>query len=247
MRDTSPFLPDDLAELGALLDQADDVVSMGEIACGDSRPGVIGLRHDVDNVIVPAVELAEWESARGYRSTYFILDGNGRDDHYWYDKTLLRTSLERIAGYGHEIGYHCNAIARAVRDGREPLALIAETLDELRGYGFDVVGTVAHGDPLCHRYGFVNDEVFSDSPRPSYGAADRAVTAAVRISPVARATFGLEYDANWLPRADYLSDSGGRWSQPFETVAAVFPPAGGQLHMLVHPDWWAQAFAGVTV
>lgn len=244
MRASSPFLAEDLAELDALLEQADDVVAMCEIAAGDVRPGVIGLRHDVDNVIDPAVELAEWEAARGYRSTYFILDGNGRDDHYWYDKPKLRAALERIADAGHEIGYHCNAIARCLREQRDPLALVAETLDELRGYGFDVIGTVAHGDQLCHRHRFVNDELFTESPRPTYGAAGRVV-GGVPLRPVSRRTFALEYDANWLTRADYLSDSGGEWSQPFEQVAAAFPPAAGQLHMLVHPDWWAEAFAGV--
>jgi hypothetical protein len=60
-----------------------------------------------------------------------------------------------------------------------------------------------------------------------------------------RSNYGLEYDANWLPRGDYLSDSGGRWSQPFEKVAGYFGEV--QLHVLVHPDWWAQAFAPTAV
>ena len=60
-----------------------------------------------------------------------------------------------------------------------------------------------------------------------------------RLKPLAH--FDLDYDANWLERGRYLSDSGGRWSTRFETVAGGFPFAG-QLHMLVHPDWWAEAF-----
>jgi hypothetical protein len=55
----------------------------------------------------------------------------------------------------------------------------------------------------------------------------------------------LDFDANWLPRGDYLSDSGGRWSQPFSEVAAAWP-ARGQLHMLVHPCWWTEAFERVA-
>ena len=58
----------------------------------------------------------------------------------------------------------------------------------------------------------------------------------------AAASFDLDYDANWLDRGAYLSDSGGRWSAPgFDLVAQEFP-FPGQLHMLVHPDWWAKAF-----
>jgi hypothetical protein len=58
--------------------------------------------------------------------------------------------------------------------------------------------------------------------------------------------YGFDFDSIWLRRGDYLSDSGGQWSQPFAHVAAAWP-AGGQLHMLVHPDWWTQALAPVEV
>jgi hypothetical protein len=242
MRNASPFLPDDLADLDRLLSAASAVVAMEDVHEGCASDA-IGLRHDVDNVIEPAVAMAEWEAERGYRSTYFILDGNRQPGHYWHDKTLLRSSLERIADCGHEIGYHCNAIARAIVEQRDPVELVGETLEELRGYGFHVHGVVAHGDPLCRRHGFVNDEMFSESARPSYGAPDRVV-GGVQLEPVSRGWFGLDYDPNWLPRAEYLSDSGGRWSRPFDTFAAGFPYQG-QTHLLVHADWWSEAFQAV--
>ena len=53
----------------------------------------------------------------------------------------------------------------------------------------------------------------------------------IRIEPQPRADYHLHYDAAWLSRGDYLSDSGHVWSQPFETVAAEWP-LRGQLHML---------------
>jgi hypothetical protein len=58
---------------------------------------------------------------------------------------------------------------------------------------------------------------------------------------VSMSLFDLEYDANWLgPRVPV----GFRW--PVErpgvrTVADGFPYER-QLHMLVHPDWWGEAF-----
>jgi len=238
----SYFGPADLQLLDDLLTRADQVVAMEDIHDGTDG---LGLRHDVDNVIEPAVRMAEWEAERGYRSTYFILDGNGQDGHYWHDKDLLRRSLERIAECGHEIGYHCNALARAIHEQRDPVELVGETLEELRGYGYQVRGVVAHGHPLCYRHRFVNDEVFAESARPAYGSPTREV-GGVRLEPVSRGWFGLEYDANWLPRAQYLSDSGGVWSTPFAEVSAAFP-FDGQLHMLVHADWWTQAFEPVAV
>jgi hypothetical protein len=243
VRAKAPFQPEDLAELDTrLLEQAVAVVPMGHLNGGQRWPHVIGLRHDVDNVIEPAVAFAAWEADRGYRSTYYIL----HTAPYWQDKGLLVRSLELIAGCGHEIGIHNNAISAALTTKKDPRMILAEAVAELRGYGFDIRGTVAHGDPLC--YGpdgmvrFVNDEMFTECERPTIGRPERSV-AGVDIRPVPLSTFDLDYDANWLGRRVYLSDSGGAWSDPgFDATADGFP-FDAQLQMLVHPDWWPQAFA----
>ena len=208
---------------------------MREIAAGNTDPQTIGLRHDIDNIIEPAVLMAEWEAERGYRSTYFAL----HTAPYWRNEWLLRTSLERIATLGHEIGLHNNALTVMMQTGRKPHEVLAEAVAELRLWGFDISGTVAHGDSCC--YGpdwtvrFVNDELFVGCDRETR-AHERFGFRRVRLSYL-----DLAYDANWLPRAEYLSDSGGRWSRPFDEVAAGFPFAG-QLHVLVHADHWPQAF-----
>ena len=239
MREQSPFQADDLIELAELYERARDVVPMVNVAMyGYDYPDLIGLRHDVYNHIEPAVAMADWEHERGIRSTYFIL----HTAPYWQDKVLLASSLERIAERGHEIGFHVNAITKALETGRPYLELLAEDLDELRSYGYPIRGVVAHGDNACYTHGYINDEIFVESARPSYGEPSRLIGGRVRLQPVPRAEFGFDYDPNWLPRAKYLSDSGGRWSQPFDLVAAGFPYEHGQLHMLVHPDWWTEAF-----
>lgn len=233
MRLEAPFLEDDLDHLDALLSQAHRIVPMRDIATGIRDPRVIGLRHDVDNVIAPAVAMAEWEADRGYRSTYFIL----HTSPYWQDKDTLQASLEAIADCGHEIGIHNNALAEASTTGGDPREILWDAILELRGYGYEVKGTVAHGDNRCYHRGrvaFVNDEMFTECDRGN----DRAICSLK--------DFGLTYDANWLPRDEYLSDSGGKWSQPFDTVATGFPYRG-QLHMLVHADWWRDAFADLKV
>lgn len=237
MRAESPFQPNDLHELGEFYEQFGAVVPMCEIADGNHDERVLGLRHDVDNVIAPAVQMAEWEAERGYRSTYFIL----HTAPYWQEKDTLRAALETIAACGHEIGFHTNAITAAIVHWHDPLEILEEAVAELRSYGYPVRGVVAHGDSLCYAHNYVNDELFTESARPAYGAPDRMLADRIKLNPVPRATFGFDYDPNWLPRGQYLSDSGGRWSQPFEQVAAAFP-GGRQLHMLIHADWWAEAF-----
>jgi hypothetical protein len=238
MRHQSPFQQDDLADLAAFLDRASAVAPMGEIAAGLHDKLVIGMRHDVDNHIEPAVAMAEWEAEHGYRSTYFIL----HTAPYWRDKDKLRASLDAITGFGHEIGFHINAITEAIHTGRDPIRITIDALVELRGYSYPVTGVVAHGDQACYTHRFINDELFYESRRPEYGAADRVI-AGRRLQQISRTTLGLTYDPNWMPRAEYISDSGGEWSKDFDGVSTAWPYEGGQLHMLVHPDWWGEAFA----
>jgi hypothetical protein len=125
----------------------------------------------------------------------------------------------------------------------------------LRGFGLHVNGVVGHGDPLCPKYNFANDEQFVECARPNLGAPDREIATGVRIKPRPLASFGLDYESVRLERALYNTDSGGKWYAPWEDTVAAFDrtisagPAKvagdrslGQLHILLHPDWWCQAF-----
>lgn len=242
----APFDASDLEELHArLLSLADRVVPMRDIYRGDTGRRVVGLRHDVDDnqgSFDTALQMASWEFEHGYSSTYYLLHGS----HYWNADNLVRAlQFEEL---GHEVGVHVNAIAEGLRLHRSPEWILLEALGDLRSVGLRVEGCVAHGDELCHKARFVNDEMFAESPRPDWGAPDRIVTwgtVAVPLEPKPRSDYHLKYDANWLPRGNYLSESGGRWSQPFVEVVDTF--GDGQLHMLIHPDWWAAAFQRVAV
>ena len=242
MRAKEPFLASDLEELDArLLSRAERVVPMRDVFKGDTGARVVGLRHDVDDNLgsfETALAFAEWEFDHGYASTYFLL----HDSHYWSEGMLAY--VPRFEELGHEVGIHVNAIAEALRQHRDPHEILTDALSELRSSGVRVVGAVAHGDNLCHSSHFVNDELFTESPRSAYGKPARLLEhdgVICPLQPISRRAYGLEYDPNWLSRGDYLSDSSGRWSQPFDVVAERLGEAG-QLHILLHPDWWKQAF-----
>lgn len=246
MNGRAPFTPGDLDELGAFFAIADRVVPMRDVAKGDTSSRTIGLRHDVDDnagSLETAARLGEWEFERGISSSYYLLHGS----HYWGER-MLEVAGE-LEDRGHEVGLHVNAIAEALRTRRDPAMIVHEALEYLRS-AVRVRGCVAHGDALCrNRRGelvFVNDEIFSDTTR-NLGSPTRSIRYrgfVLKLAPIPRRIFELEYDAAWLPKGDYLSDSGGEWSQPFETVVERWPDAG-QLHVLIHPDWWARAFVGV--
>jgi hypothetical protein len=238
VRTHAPFQPADLLELEQLYERASRVVAMADVFDGDHASDVIAIRHDCDNVIAPAVQLAEWEADRGYRSTYYVL----HSAPYWQDKPTLQAALEVIAGCGHEIGLHNDALTVALLTGQDPAEVIEEALADLRGYGHEIRSTVAHGHALCRVANYVNDEMWIGCHRPDYGSPVRELEHEGRrvfITPRSLSAFGLDFDANWLPRGDYLSDSGGRWSQWDDAIGAF--PARGQLHVLQHPDWWPQA------
>jgi hypothetical protein len=242
----------DLDRLRVLLERADEVVPIRDaFARRDDWPErFLALRHDMDHDLENSVRLAEWESEHGFKATYYVL----HTDWYWGDaangepsRFVLR-ALDRIASLGHEIGVHNNAITAALRTDGDPVQILGRTLTALRRHGFDITGTVAHGDPLCHAAGYVNNEIFLECPRPALGAPDRVIahvdektgqSMRVALRPVQMADLGLTHEANFVGQTHYLSDTGGKWSRPFSEVDSRFGDEGGYLQILVHPVWWA--------
>jgi hypothetical protein len=259
VRQQGPFTREDLMELGEFLATAHAVVSMREVLAGNRDPRVIGMRHDVDNhskALATAVELAIWEASQGWRSTYFLL----HTARYWEDGRW-REAAETMALLGHEIGLHVDALAHALRYGDDPHEIVFEALEELRDAGHVVTGVVGHGNqPICTRAEFANDEQFLECVRDNMGEPDRELIydgRTLKLDPRPLADFGLEYESIGLrmyesmdgimrtrPGQVYNTDSGCKWYYPFEQTIAEFDAiTDGQLHLLIHPDHWCEAFA----
>ena len=266
MRQSAPFTSDDLADLDErILSKATAVVAKREVAAGNHDHTVIAMRHDCDaaHSLSTAVKFAQWEADRGYRATYYML----HTSPYWQSPGF-RPALEKIALLGHEIGIHTNALAEALRTGRDPHEILAEALDLLRSWGHKIIGVAGHGDPFCNRdrgpgeITFANDEQFVECARPREGAADRVITrgtVSYQLDPRPLADFGLEYEAIRVsqPRQQpvwRVSDSGGRWKHvdyepTFDEAVELFNERTRfgtnepwQLQLLVHPDWWSESF-----
>ena len=250
------FGPADLAQLDAILGQAESVIGVRtllDLPPDRRSPRLVVLRHDTDSDIDNAVRFAEWEAARGYRASYYVL----HTDWYYRDgvagppaRYVLR-ALQRIQGLGHEIGLHNNAITVALRTGRDPAEVLRTELDHLRRAGFDVAGTAAHGDPLCRALGYNNGELFVETPRPRHGPPARMIAGLDPISgralrwdlrPVPMRSLGLTYEANFVVNRYYLTDSHGRWNRSLDVAAGEFERHDAVLKFLIHPAWWA--FAG---
>lgn len=261
VRQRGPFTREDLTELGEFFETAQAIVSMREVLAGNRDPRVIAVRHDVDNhqhALATAVEFARWEASHGWRSTYFLL----HTARYWKDGRW-RQAAETIALLGHEIGLHVDAIGYALEFGGDPHEIVFEALDDLRSAGHVVTGVVGHGGHLCGVAHFANDEQFLECVRDDMGAPDRELTyegRTLKLDPRPLADFGLEYESIGLrmyegedgtmrtrPGQVYNTDSRRQWYYPFEqTVAEYRAITDGQLHLLIHPDHWHQAFVLVA-
>ena len=250
------FGPADLEHLDAILRQAESVTTVRalvELPLERRSPRLIVLRHDTDSDIDNAVRFAEWEAVRGYRASYYVLHSD------WYyrmgvagppSRSVLR-ALDRIQRLGHEIGLHNNAITVALRTGRDPVEVLHAELDYLRRAGFDVAGTAAHGDALCRPLGYNNGEIFSETPRPNLGPPERTISGRDPVSgrilscdlrPVPMRSLGLTYEANFVEKRYYLTDSHGRWNRPLDVAEREFERRNALMMFLIHPAWWA--FAG---
>lgn len=189
--------------------------------------GGVVLRHDVDDNIEASVEMAEFEASLGVRSTYYILN----TAPYWETKLDL---LYKIAELGHEIGWHNNAIVDSIKRSIPIKQAVLEPLSKLRGMGFDVVSTAAHGDSMCRNpdrsYKFVNYDIWND----------RKVDAS-QWQTLFLKDAGLQCEAYWIGHTHYISESGGRWKQRNNEVIESFNGLNKKhrlLQILVHPQHW---------
>lgn len=248
-----------LDEYAALVDGARtgrEVLTWAE-ATDPATPPVDRLllvRHDVDHDIDDAVTMARWEAEHGLAATYCVLHTAryyGRHDPGGDVLDRSEAMVERlheIQELGHEINFHNNAVATALRTGRDPIEILEEELDFLRGRGIDIVGTSTHGDALCGTLGVQNLELFAETVYPGRGGP-RTVEhegRRVRLGDRSMAELGLRYEGYDLPRDLYLTDSGG-W------IRALTGTRGRQgrsraeqptrhrhiTGVLVHPEWWA--------
>lgn len=74
----------------------------------DAYPRCVILRHDIDNSVDKAVELAEIEAKLGVKSTYFVLSTS---DFYNPASKGNLEGLRKIQELGHEIGLHFDEMA----------------------------------------------------------------------------------------------------------------------------------------
>lgn len=216
-----PFTRHDYIELIQQLDR--DKIKL--LKNTHRKQGCINIRHDVDDNLLATLDMAEFEYELGIRSTYFFLN----TAPYWGDKTMDGV-VKMVASFGHEIGWHNNAITESITTGKSLQRCIADPLSRLR-QSAEVVGTASHGDPLCYVHKYLNYYAFSPCIiNERFNGQHRGGFELKQ--------FGLTYEAYHTGHTHYISDSGGNWQQQNGMVLKNFAQFGGKLQILIHPQWW---------
>jgi hypothetical protein len=226
-----------LDKLDALCATADRVQPLSDLHDFILGNRTIGMRHDVDdNGFDSMLAMAEWEARRGRTSTFYVL----HTAPYWNDPRLPR-QLQIIQAMGHEIGLHNNALAVWWLTGckYDPFEIFREALHELRGFGLTIRSTAGHGDDACYAGRFVNYSMFEEA-QGSVRAPWRSFEEISGLEPRSIKEFGLDFLGEFVPKSDYVSDSGDRWSTALDLVIFPDPKETKPLVILQHPDWYAR-------
>jgi hypothetical protein len=115
-----------------------EVMPFQQYLTSGKKDRVLILRHDVDSRIVNAFKIALLENELGLRASYYIR----------YRKDLFNTAIMRkIAGMGHEIGYHYEDLSFARGDYGKAIERFRSNLTKFRRF-YPVKTIGMHGSPL---------------------------------------------------------------------------------------------------
>jgi hypothetical protein len=226
------------------------VVALRDFAGAPRDRVLVGLRHDVEERIASALQVAELEHRHGLPATYFILHtaryygrvGWRRAGH----RESLLPKLQRLQQLGHEVGWHNDLVTLQCVHDVEPREYLQRELAWLRGHGIDVRGSASHGSYWTERLGYHNNYFFEDLKDAEEGYPNdvAVVQAGARTCELSKGRldeFGLEYEAYHLDEGRYFSDgrfdaAGRRW-HPAELDLDQLEP-GDSMIVLTHPDYW---------
>lgn len=148
------------------------------------------LRHDIDNDIEKALELAKVEKELGVKSTYFVLVTS---DFYNVFSARSEKLLKDILACGHDIGLHFDEVRypeiKTPEDAKERIVEEARLLSQAIGQKVDTVS--------MHR------------PSKMMLEADLEIPGIIN-----------SYGQAFFKGFKYVSDSRRRWREPVEDIVA---------------------------
>jgi len=150
------------------------------LACLEKPARLAILRHDVDRKPGNALKVAGLEADLGLRATYY----------FRYSRSLFKHDvIQKIAGMGHEIGYHYETLDKSKGDYDKAIGMFRDELSEFRKIA-RVETICMHGNPLTK---WDNRDLWKRYDFREFALVGEAY---------------LSFDAS---KTTYLSDTGRAW------------------------------------
>ena len=161
---------------------------------------------------------------------------------------VLKNAIKELKAMGHEINFHNNLIAEALRNHIDIRELLLNELDALRNLGVEISGTSSHGDRLCGAHNFRNFQIFREIVEvfPSLHLEDHPTRIEKYLGSLTMVEAGLLYEAYGFSSDVYTTDSGGKlrclidppgWSEHIEKFNPSYEYKLSN-YILTHPVWW---------
>ncbi len=232
---------DFIALLDELADNGRYVVCPGREFIKTFIPGkvVVYMRHDVDIDPATALRMAEEESRRGLKASYYLLptapyygQQGPRGVRRYADLDRL---YRRIQSLGHEIGVYNDLLSMMLRWDIDPLEFQRQELAYYRQAGFPVVGAVSHGSRAVISRKLNNMWVFAEFGKK--GVFDNQGVA-VEYGTRSFKDYGFIYEGYRIGHNVGTSDIAG-----FKTGREVVDKVrtfktGDRVSLLTHPIHW---------
>lgn len=214
------------------------------IETNDNNKIIVGLRHDVDNNPIAAMQMANIESEYNIRATYYML-ATAWYYGYFNNGTITRyPCMERVYHHLHalnnEIGIHNDLIAVMISHEMDPFLFNHNELDYYASLGIPIYGSVGHGSFIASQT-VHNSQIFSDFAKSDFIVYDGK---SYPIGEHTMAEYGFSYEANYIDMSISFSDSGGTWDieggfdQVLDSLKISKP--GDRVQILIHPCWWGE-------
>lgn len=124
---------------------------------------------------------------------------------------------------GHEIGLHNDLISLWIGTGILPEDHLADILTTLRKNGLHIIGSVGHGSRLCYKFGYLNHEIFAQTPHDNTLKELEIQGKKLPLYQLKMMDFGLEYDASFTPWKYSITDSGNNMRFSNRTTGTTIP------------------------
>lgn len=235
----------------ALLSNKYAFLTVREFIADDSTatPSLVLLRHDVEARYANALQMAEIQASMGIKGTYYfrMFHSASNNEH-----------IRKIAGLGHEIGYHYDDLSHCKGDADAALKRFVEHLEHLRQFG-EVTSISMEGAPMSK---YDNRDLWSKSVSyRDYGITtepyfDLDFRQLFYLTDTARRWDGWNYSRrDKFPQQKEWSKAGFVFHSSFDIIRSLqqetFPK---KLMMTFHPQrWtsrplhWAEEFVGQNI